>query len=306
MAIPLPARRFWPPLLLLAFCAIALPAISGDHPEIVYRTTATEVRLTFSASDQNDHGVATLQPSDFAVVDKGFIVRDFQSFTRSDYTKLEIAVMLDNSGSVQRSLPTEITQAVGLLAQSSGVPEEHISLLAFDDGKPSLLCAGTCRTPEAGARLSQTRASGMTPLFDSIVFASEFLSQRSGPRTQKVLILFSDGQDTFSLNSRQQAIDSSLTHDVQIYVVDVGNSIIGRQTLKALASASGGRYFLAQRGGATRALSLILDSFRASYSVSYRLPSHQEGFHTVQVMPTHNLNLQFRSRSGYFYPNYIR
>ena len=71
--------------------------MGGDRPEFTYRTNTTEVRLNFSAMDQNNHGVATLQANDFAVVDKDVIVRNFQSFTRSDWTKLEIAILVDTS-----------------------------------------------------------------------------------------------------------------------------------------------------------------------------------------------------------------
>jgi hypothetical protein len=41
-------------------------------------------------------------------------------------------------------------------------------------------------------------------------------------------------------------------------------------------------------------------------SVSYRLPSRAAGFHTVRILPTHNLDLKFRSRSGYYDPNRVQ
>src|SRR5579859_6360598 len=100
MAIAVPCRRLGTLLLLLPFCAAMARGASGDPPEFTYRTHVNEVRLTFAAMDQNNHGVATLQASDFAVVDKDIIVRNFESFTRSDWTKLEIAVVIDGSESV--------------------------------------------------------------------------------------------------------------------------------------------------------------------------------------------------------------
>src|SRR5579871_3883183 len=145
MAIPLSARSIWPTLLLTMFLAGTAPAVSGDQPDLTYRTGTSEVRLTFSAADQNGHGVATLQASDFAVVDTGFIVRDFHSFTRSDYSKLEIAILIDSSESVSPHVRKEIADTVELLAQTSGVPEENISLLSFQDAKPALLCSENCR-----------------------------------------------------------------------------------------------------------------------------------------------------------------
>ena len=306
MAIPLPVRRAWPILIVLWIGTS--PAVSGDHPDLTYRTSTSEVRLTFSATDKNDHGVATLNAADFAVVDTGFIVRDFQSFTRSDYSKLEIAILIDCSESVNAHLGKEIADTLELLSQTAGVPEENISLISFRDSKPALLCSGDCRRSNAAEKLSTANSVGLTPLYDAIIFASAFVSEHADAQTEKALILFSDGQDTESLRSLRDALDAAVVHNVQIYSIDLSDSAgydAGRQVLRALAAASGGRFFPA-RSGSARALDIILEGYRASYIVSYRLPTRARGFHTVQVLPTHNRNLQFRSRSGYYYPDYIR
>jgi VWFA-related protein len=308
MAIPLPARRIWPTFLLTLFLAGTSPAVSGDQPGLTYRTGTSEVRLTFSATDQNEHGIATLQATDFAIVDTGFIVRDFQSFTRSDYSKVEIAILIDSSESMSAHVRSEIADTLGLLQETSGVPEENISLLSFRNGRPVELCSGNCRRSQIKDALPATKGTGLTPLYDSIVFASEHLSEHADAQTQKALILFSDGQDTISLKSLRDALDSTVIHNVQIYSIDMNDSAgyePGRQVLRVFAAASGGRFFQ-MKDGSSRALNTILEGYRASYSVSYHLPTRARGFHTVQVLPTHNVHLQFRSRSGYYYPDYIR
>jgi len=308
MARLLPARRAWPILWILLLWAGSAPAVSGDQPDLTYRTGTNEVRLAFSATDQNDRGIATLKPNDFAIVDTGFIVRDYQSFTRSDYSRVEIAILIDSSESVTPEYRKEISDALTLLSDSAGVPEKNISLLTFQGTKPALLCSGDCRSSNAAGRLPASHSGGLTPLFDSVVFASDLMAQNGDPKAEKVLILFSDGNDTISLRSLADARDSAVTHSLQIYGIAQDRSrgySPGTQTLRALATATGGRCFKAENGAA-RALNLILEDFRASYIVSYRLPTHARGFHTVQILPTHNLSLKFRSRSGYYYPDYIR
>jgi hypothetical protein len=95
-------------------------------------------------------------------------------------------------------------------------------------------------------------------------------------------------------------------NDVRVFWIDLNSSLSqGAGVLYRIADATGGRYFSA-RDGVGRALNIILEGFRATYTVSYRLPSHASGFHTVQVLPTHNLGLQLRSRSGYYHPNHVR
>jgi VWFA-related protein len=279
----------------------------GDSPEFTYRTTVSEVRVSFSATDQNDHGVATLEPSDFAIVDKGYIVRDYQSFSRSDWTKLDLAILIDTSDSMTPRFRQEMAETLELIAHTTGIPDENISLFSFHGLQPILLCAGDCRASHAADQLSSARTGGLTPLFDSVVFATDFLSRHGEAHSEKVLILFSDGQDTISKNSLPDAIDAAQAAEVQIYSIDLGKaeSVPGKTTLYKLSSSTGGRYFAA-RDGSARALNTILEGFQATYVVSYRVPNQASGFHPVQILPTHKLDVQFRSRSGYYYPNHVR
>jgi len=308
MAIPLTCRRRCPLLAVLLFCTGLSARVAGDPADFTYRTNTTEVRLTFSVLDQNSHGVATLQASDIVVVDKGVIVRSFQSFTRSDWTKLEIAILIDGSESVTPHLRREMADILDLVSQSAGVPDENLSIVSFEGSRPALLCAGNCRAYHAAERLPVTNTRGLTPLFDTIALAADLLARRGDSRVQKVLIVFSDGVDTVSRNSLGDAIDVSTRNEIQLECIDVsqpGSWSQGATALRRLASATGGQYF-PPPGGASNALNSVLERFRASYIVSYRLPTRASGFHSIRIVPTHNLNLQFRSRSGYYYPDSIR
>src|SRR5260370_29994576 len=308
MAITVSHRRPWPLLSLLLFCAGISPATAGGPADFTYRTNASEVRLNFSALDQNHHGVATLQASDFAVVDKDVIVRNFESFIRSDWTRLEIAILVDTSESVTPRFRQEMADSLNLVSKTVGIPDENLSIFSFDGVQPAMLCAGDCRASRAADRLPAARAGGLTPLFDTIIFAAEFLSQHGDARAQKVVIVFSDGIDTISRRSLDDAINASLRNEGQLDCIDLNKPAYASQgaaVLRSLASASGGRYF-PPPDAPTHALNAILEDFRASYAVTYRLPSHATGFHEVRILPTHNLNLQFRLRSRYYYPNQVR
>jgi VWFA-related protein len=308
MATLVSSRRYWPRFSFLLVWTAISPAMGGDRPEFTYRTNATEVRLNFSATDQNNNAVATLQASDFAVVDKDVIVRKFQSFTRSDWTKLELAVLVDTSESVSPRFRQEMTDALELVSRAGGIPEENLSMFSFSGTQPAQLCAGNCRSSHALDRLPGERTRGLTPLFDTITLAANFLAKQGGPHAEKVLIVFSDGLDTASRSSMGNAINASLRGEVQLDCIDLNkpaDNLQGASVLRTMASATGGRYF-PLNGGANQALNVILEGFRASYAVTYRLPSHTYGFHEVRILPTHNLNLQFRSRSGYYYPNQVQ
>jgi hypothetical protein len=82
----------------------------------------------------------------------------------------------------------------------------------------------------------------------------------------------------------------------------------GSTFLREVSEATGGRYFslsssprASQQDGAATVLNAVLEDLRASYVVAYDLPGHQDGFHSLRLLPTHNLNLTFHSRNGYFY-----
>jgi VWFA-related protein len=301
MARPIPWQAAWGLLPIFLLPTLLCSAADGDQPAFTFHSNRDEVRLSFSVLDQKLHPVITLRANDFVVVDKEVVVRNFQSFTRTDWTKVDIAILVDASGSVTPRFRQEIASVLQFLA-SSGVPDQNLSLFSFDDGKPALLCAG-CSAARALDHLPMT-AAGLTPLYDTIRMASKHLAEHGDPNTEKVLIVFSDGDDTISRASLADAIDSAARSEIKIYGIDLGRSLAsnGAAVLYRLAGETGGRYFPA-RSGVRRTLDALLDDFQASYTVSYRLPTHDPGFHSIQVLPTNNVNLRFRSRGGYYFPN---
>jgi VWFA-related protein len=276
--------------------------------EATFHSDAAEVRMTFSTTDQDNRVMATIQSTDFAVVDHDVVVRDFRSFARSQYTRLEIALLVDASDSITPQFRRELANVLQIMAETSGVPEESISVVSFRDLKPTVVCEGNCRALSTDAEFSAVKSGGLTPLYDSIVFASRML-ERHAPgrdddaRARKVLILFSDGADTISLRSFNEAMREALNDEVAIYSVDVsgrGHNLRGTPVLRNLSAGTGGRYFPVEAGGA-KIIDAILGDFHATYTVAYKLPSHATGFHQVRILPTHNLSLQFHCRLGYYY-----
>jgi hypothetical protein len=183
--------------------------------------------------------------------------------------------------------------------------------------RPGVLCTNGCRASESVAKLLAVKSGGATPLFDALIFASDFISNhrhvgsRGGGRSdvRPVLLLFSDGCDTLSMHSANDALQAALDAGVLIYSVDMGsagNPTAGSTFLRQVSRATGGRYFPltvhnSGQDDAAAVLNAVLDDLRASYVVTYDLPGHQAGFHSLRLLPTHNLNLTFHSRGGYNY-----
>ncbi len=211
-------------------------------------------------------------------------------------------MLVDSSDSVQPQCQQEIANVLDLLSQGHWLPDDRISVLSFAGMQPKIICSGDCRGPAVADRLFARSQGGMTPLYDAVVFSSDFVSRRREPGVRPVLILFSDGNDTISRNSAADALQSALTAEAQIYTVDLSNPKSlpqGSALLQKMADATGGRYFHI-RDGATQVLSAVIDDLHAAYMVTYALPSGEAGLHSVRILPTHNLNLRFRSRQSYY------
>jgi VWFA-related protein len=282
-----------------------------------YHSTVSEVRVTFFATDENNHPLETLTKSDFAVVDNERVVRNFRSFTHSDETSLDLVVLVDLSESVAPRVRVAISDVLQLVAREQSIPDDNISVLSFGGAlggtsggrfgglQPAILCSSGCRASDSASKLLAVKSGGTTPLFDALIFAADFISHHRRAGARPVIILFSDGDDTISLHSPREALQAVLDEGALIYSVDMGkDQTSGTMFLRRVSEATGGRYFslrFSQHDSAATVLNAVLEDLRASYVVTYDLPSHQAGFHSLRLLPTHNLNLTFHSRNGHEY-----
>ena len=315
---------------VLALALITCGATADDNTSELptYSSTVSEVRVTFFATDETNHAVATLTKTDFAVVDNEQVVRNFRSFAHSEETSLEIVILVDTSQSVESRLQLTKGDVTRLLERERSVPEDVISILSFGgtsatptkDGlvtqfaglRPAVLCSGGCQTSDSITKLTAVRSTGTTPLFDALIFGADFTLHHRRAGVRPVLILFSDGNDNISLHSSRDALREVTAAGALIYSIDIGNpkkQTSGSAYLQQLSEATGGRYFSlrpSRQENASTVLSAVLDDLRASYVVTYDLPSHRVGFHSLRLLPTNNLNFTFHSRNGYFYEPSLR
>jgi VWFA-related protein len=293
--------------LLVSTLALTLLAVqaSGGSADVTYRSSISEVRLTFFATDENHRGVTNLESSDIAVVDDGMVIRRFQSFAPSTSTRLQVVVLVDTSESVLPRFRQEVADVLTLVSQNPSIAEDQLSIISFGGMRSTVMCSGNCRSAAVANQLSAVRADGATPLFDALEFAGKFIAQHRDPEARPVLILFSDGEDTISKVSSQRALDAIFASEAQIYAVDLNQDsrrADGSFALESMAKATGGQHLRVQQG-AVEILSAVIEDLRAGYLITYKLPSQNTGFHWVRIFPTRNLKLQFRCRSGYVYQN---
>ncbi len=294
--------------LVLSICSCNLcfgqstPTSPDQLSDVTYRSSASEVRLVFFATDEHDHAVESLQKDDFAVIDDGMVIRDFRSFTRSAPIKLDVIVLCDSSESVLPHFKEQTADVLALVSLSPWNPDDRITVLSFSGIETRTVCAADCRGSFTAGRMAAVPRGGSTPLFDALDTATGLLRQRRKPDVWPVIILFSDGDDTISKSSFHEASENILASGAHVYAIDVsspGQESNGTATLQRLADDSGGRRIRIGEG-AVRIFHDVIEDLNSARVVTYALPKSTSEFHSIRILPTHNFNLQFRCRRGYY------
>jgi len=293
-------RQGWSLAVLLAlFPYLLFAGSNGDTPSATYRTGTSEVRITFYATDEDNHLVPSIAKNDFAVVDGEIIVRDFRSLLPSQETALDVLILVDASESVAAHFDA-VKQDVGRLVSES-YTGDRLAIVTFSGLKPSRLCEEDCAGSAAAERLRALRPAGATPLFDSLMASARYFAGRPEPGQRQVVILFSDGNDTISAVSAREALTAITATGALLYTVDPdGHDSRKSFALQEMAEATGGRS-LSKQESSHNVWQTILADLHASYVVTYAPPSRTAGFHSLRILPKHNLNLRFHCRKGYSY-----
>lgn len=274
-----------------------------ETSSLIYHHSVSEVRLVFFATDERNHPVSDIKKNDFAVVDDDNVIRDFRSFTGADLIKLDVMVLMDSSESVLPRLPQEVAEVQQLISQWPWRSGDKVSVLSFSGMQTRLICSEDCRDSFSAERIDSSSAGGATPLFDALKKAANLLHARAQPDVWRVIVLFSDGDDTISVASLKEALGAILASEAQVYAVD--NRVSARPSngtaiLQKIATDSGGRY-LRNNDGGVNVLNNVIGDLHSARVVTYALPAADADFHSIRILPTHNLKLQFHCRSGYYH-----
>jgi VWFA-related protein len=288
--------------LFVSVVLSSFPLYAADETGYTIRSSANEVQLAFAASDRQGHVIKTLHPNDVAVADNGSIIRQFRSFRAASESPLDLVILLDASDSVASQIPAEIAEVRNFIADSAWGERDRVSILAFGGLQPQLLCARNCNGEEMRVKLNALRANGATPLYDALFQAAEILKENRDPESRPAMVLFSDGIDTISMHSASDALQAAQNMQSAIYSVNSRSrkSAVGKgdAILDYLAVSTGGLSFVPGQNVAA-VLRMILDDLHSGYVLTYVLPEHSVGQHSVRILPTSDPKLQFRSRRAY-------
>ena len=253
-----------------------------NAPDDVDRLQVDFVELYTSVLDRRGRPVENLQQEDFAVFEEGQEQRVVR-FDRVRDLPIHAGIVLDTSTSMTEEL-TEAVSAALRFFEGVVQPKDRAAVVVFNDA-PELKVPFTHKLEVLAGGLSNLTAEGETALYDSLVFTLYYFAGMRGKRT---LILISDGQDSKSRHTFEEALDFARHCGVAIYTVGLNvasRQALDRTRLLRLAAETGGRSFFIKRATELqRIYASIEEELRSQYLLGYQ-SSQQEGseFREVEV-----------------------
>jgi Ca-activated chloride channel homolog len=208
-----------------------------------------------------------LPPSAFSVLDRGepVVIEKFE-YVRD--LPLSIGMAVDASGSMR----TRMTQALQTGAQFFERvlrPGDRAFVVAFED-EPWLVQEWSDSLADLTAALSSLEPGNMTALYDAVIHS---LYNFQGLQGQKALVLVSDGHDTVSRFTFDQALEYARRSGIPIYSIGIAiprDDIETRAKLKRLSDETGGdSYFIDAVGRLAGIYERIERELRSQYILGF-------------------------------------
>ena len=296
-------------LILLLACALssAQQAPIQKQPEGTLKVDVKLVNVYVTVTDAHGSPVAGLKKENFRLQEDGR-EQIISVFDKESALPLSIALAIDTSLSTRHDLPLEQASAKRF-ARAILRPVDALSVFGFSETvlQSTSYTADMHRIEEG---IDHVRLGAATALFDAVYLASRSLDKRQG---RKVMVLITDGGDTISKYTYQEAARAAEEAEALVYSIIVvpiessaGRETGGENALIQLSEDTGGKYYYAtSMSQLDDAFRQISDELRTQYLLAYypsqRLSNSQ--FRRIQVGvtgPSGTTPYRVRHRAGYY------
>jgi Ca-activated chloride channel homolog len=306
---------------------------AGQDVDVI-RTETDLTNLLFIATDKNNRYITTLQDNDIRVLEDG-VQQTLFTFQRETDRPLAIAFLIDVSASEQRTLPQEKAAARTFIEGVISSNKDQAAIIPFEGfahleqplsrdvlgiyralervevAAPSYLGSG----PVISGIVSRpggvgTPDEGSTAIWDAVTVTCREVLARSPGQRRRAIVLLTDGQDTSSRLTRNEAIDYAIETETVIYAIGIGDSKfegVDKGGLNKLAERTGGRAFFPKKETDLKvAFAEIEQELRSQYLVAYSSTNKKRdgAFRKMTIEITNpelrQEQLKLRYRPGYF------
>jgi VWFA-related protein len=256
------------------------------------------VQLHISALDKSNHFVKGLAEGDFSIHEDGR-PQTITGFEVADKLPLTIGLVVDGSGSMEKSMPF-VHEASAELFKSLIREKDKGFVIEFRE-QPKMVqdLTGDSGALQRAAREPQAR--GATALYDSVVLG---LYQFRTLQGRKALVVVTDGADNHSHVDYDTLLRYARSAGSPIYFIAVGLSIVDfgiRKQINEIAGESGGEVFhlgsAAKIGEVTRR---IEEELRSQYVVAFHTDSQKpDGVYRAVAVAVTKPGITARTIKGY-------
>ncbi|HEY6329654.1 MAG TPA: VWA domain-containing protein [Blastocatellia bacterium] len=271
------------------------------------RLETSVVNTYVSVRDPRGNFIRGLTKDDFVVLEDGK-EQPVTYFSNETDEPLRVAVLIDRSRSVHDVLSRAEDVVRDFISSVLRPGKDSACVIGFDSGV-YLLQDFTDNADVLAGAVDELTSAGGTSMFDAIYKTSRDKLAAAGEE-RRVMILITDGEDSTSHASIDQAIEMAINNNVAIYVIRLPSEHSlnvrdqqAKPVLTRLTSATGGRQFLLEEG--ERQLSGFFDQLRselrAQYSIGYQFQAapSETRFHKITIKLIEP-GLKAFARSGYY------
>ena len=286
-------------------------ATASAQPTPVFRAGLDLVNVTVTVRDGKGGLVSDLTVDDFVVREDGRPqgLEIFAPAARPEEREelaLNLGMLFDTSESMRKDLKLSQESAIRFL---DAIPRARDLLLIFFDRDIRISRYNSENQQVIFGRILEAKGEGYTALYDAIAV---YLSRVTDTPGRKVLVVFTDGDDTTSQVAPQEVQRLVRSASVTIYPVafpgahkaNTADALRAHSFLHSIAGLSGGRVF---QPTASRELAAIyqsiLDELGTQYVLGYVSDSakHDGKFRRITV-ELKRPGLKVRHRPGYDAP----
>jgi Ca-activated chloride channel homolog len=234
--------------LIVAFAALLLVAGVSAQQEPTFRSSTRIVPVIATVIDATGRLVPGLQREDFSILDNGR-PQDI-SFFLNEVTPFTAVVMLDYSASMTANL--DLLEAAAAQFILRMLPDDRAQVGAFSD-KIQFSGEFTSDRDDLISALNDLQFGNPTRLYDAI---DESMRQLQGVEGRKVVVVFTDGDDTASRIGQGNVLARARNEEVMIYAIGLESEFFNGRTrvrtrpdrgLRRLTEETGGGYFELRR-----------------------------------------------------------
>lgn len=179
-----------------------------------------------------------VQPYDLQVTENGLPVIPHLRPIAQNRVPLSVAILLDTSNSMRgRPLEAAADAAATLIAEKPARSE--VAVFGFAT-TPYLVHGWSADSASFSSSLDGLQPSDGTAIWGAVGMASQSLTERAG--AARALVLLTDGVDTESGATVDDAALAARAAGARVYVVSLPGARLDRSSLRTLVSTSGGEF----------------------------------------------------------------